>query len=202
MGNWEYLLYGLALIGIGSIVYILCDFIQYVFNGSRFVTRLRRPIEGFVLVIPAFILLFDIGMSYNSCSYTAITSPSDHLSLVVLVLLNLLAYFYFSYRKQVSSPLIEIVANCCLLLGLPLIVYVCLQIRGELVWFVLWLPLTLLILMALAENHTLVLESLQEQENEDKGLLKVCRKIVLLPSFIKFPLLVILCLPILMILIN
>src|SRR5258708_16491242 len=120
-----------GLLAFAAIMYILCDFIQYVFNGSRFVTRLRHPIEGFVLVIPAFILLFDIGMSYNSCSYTAITSPSDHLSLVVLVLLNLLAYFYFSSRKQVSSPLIEIVPTCCLLLAFPLILYASLHIHPD-----------------------------------------------------------------------
>jgi len=167
-----------------------------------------------------------MGGENSCCGETAAFSPSHQLSILVIALLNQAAYFYSSYRKKVAPPLPEIVVNCCLLLGIPLMVFFCLQLQGTLVWVAIFLPVTLLTIMALAQNHKLVLKTLRGQENEDKdllrveensfpraeengfpragenGFLRVCRKIVLLPAFVKFPLLVILCLPVLMILLS
>ena len=197
----------IGLLAIAGILYVVCDFIQFFFNGRRFETPLKHVVQVLAFAVPTLTFLWDIGMKNNCCGETAILSSSHRLSVLAIFLLNVAAYFYSAYRQRIASPLIEIVVNCCLLLGLPLMVFLCLQLQGWLVWFVVWLPITLLIILALAENHTLALESLRMQENEQvKGeeniIIRLCRRIVLLPTFVKFPLLAILCLPVLMILLS
>ena len=166
---------------------------------SRHFTKGWRLVEAVVLAVATLPLLSDIGMS-NTCSGdTAALSPSHRLSVLVLWSLSLLALVYSTFRKHIISPVIEVLVNCCLLMGLPLIFFLCVQF-----WYLLiiWLPLTLMFLLVLVENHTLALQEVSRQENEDKGLLKLCRKIISLPAFVKFPLLAILCLPVLLVCIS
>ena len=199
-----------GLLALAAIGYIVYDFMQFLFRGRRLVKPVRYVIEGLAFAVPALTLLWDIGLTDSCCGDTALFSPDHRLSVLAIALLNQVAYFYSAYRKKVASPLLEIVVNCCLLLGIPLMVFLCIQMQGPLVWFIIWLPVTLLLILALAENHKLAVESLRRQENEDNGsamagengFLKICRKIILLPAFVKFPLLVILCLPVLFILIS
>jgi len=200
----------IGLLAFAAIMYIVCDFIQYLISGRRFNTSLKNAIPVLAFAVPALTFLWDIETSNRCCGETALLSPSHRLSILAIALLNQVAYFYSYHRKKAASPVIEIIVNCCLLMGLPLMVFLRLQLQGSLVWFIIWLPVTLLLILALAENHRLVLETLRGQENEDsgssaageKGFLKICRKIVLLPAFVKFPLLVILCLPVLFILLS
>jgi hypothetical protein len=190
------------LIGFAALAYIVYDFTQYLFLGRRFDAPLKHIVECLAFAVPALIFLWDLGLENSCCEETAAFSPSHRLSVLAIALLNLVAYFYSAYRKRVASPLIEIVVNCCLLLGIPLMVFLCIQLQDKIVWFIIWLPVTLLLILALAENHKLAVESLRDQEKEDKGFLEICRKIVLLPAFVKFPLLVILCLPVLLLLLS
>lgn len=167
---------------------------------SRHFSKGWRLVEAIVLAVATLPLLCDIGIS-NSCSgNTAALSPSHRLSVLVLWFLSSLAFVYSSCRKRIISPVIEVLVNCCLLMGLPLIFFLCLQFYYLLV---IWVPLTLMFVLVLVENHTLALEELRGQDNkEGKGLLKLCRKIISLPAFVKFPLLLILCLPVLLVCVS
>jgi hypothetical protein len=44
-----------GLIAFAAIMYIVCDFVQYLFSGRRFVTPLRHLIEGLAFAVPALI---------------------------------------------------------------------------------------------------------------------------------------------------
>ena len=166
---------------------------------SRLFSKGWQLAEAVVLAVATLPLVCDIGMSNKCSGATAVLSPSHRLSALVLWFLSLLAFVYSTYRKRIISPVIEVLVNCCLLMGLPLIFFWCVQ-SGYLL--VIWVPLTLMFLLALVENHTLALEEVSGQENVDKGLLKLCRKIISLPAFVKFPLLVILCLPVLLVCVS
>lgn len=191
---------GLVLYVVAAVlvVYVV---VYYLRNGAPRILRFWRFIELFAVLVPASVLYSDIGRFNDCCINTALFSPAHRLSVLTLISLSVLAYFYCSWRKVMASPVIEILASCLLIMGVILSFFTGWQ-SGDWVGLFFILPPDLLVILVLIKNHKMALEHLQQQETSATGWLGLCRKIVLLPGWKKVPVLLLLCAPVLLILIG
>jgi hypothetical protein len=109
------------------------------------------------------------------------------------------AYLYSTYRKQLASPIVEVVTNCFLLIGLALNILVAIHLSTEdglFFWLPGNVPIILLLLLVLVKNQKILMEYLQQQEMEHQGLVqKIALRLLLLPPVFKMPLLLLLSVP-------
>lgn len=135
------LLFTLPVILVVLIVLgVALDFMYYCINGKRlFSPLLSRIIETLVVLgMPLFYLgLFDFQQDNDCCGDTAIFSPEHRLTIYAWIALSAAAFFYSAFRKQLAPPLLEVIVNCLLLLGIVLNVFI--AFHGEELF-----PLTLL----------------------------------------------------------
>jgi len=188
----------LCLVGLGG---LLVELMSIMLGKKMSFGRGWRFIEGCILFVLGFAIFLDIGSVNDCCGGTAFLSPSHRLSVLVLVVLSLAAYFYSAWRKRIGPPGLEVLVNCCLVIGVVLCVAIGLQ-EMEWVWVFTSLPAGVLFVIMLMRNHYLALATLRSQTDEGPVLLRWCRKILLLPAFTKIPLLLLLCLPVLVVLIS
>jgi hypothetical protein len=161
-----------------------------------------RFVEGCILIVLGIAIFLDIGSVNDCCNGTAFLSPSHRLSILVLVILSLAAYFYSARRKNMAPPALEVLVNCILLIGVVLCIMIGLQEEEWWAWVITCLPAGALFVIALIRNHALALATLRAQADEGPRLVRWCRKILLMPVFAKIPLLLLLCLPVLLVLIS
>ncbi len=199
------------------VIPIIVDFCYFVITGKQ------RVNKKLIAICEIFILCFcqggyiELGGSNDCCGHisygnndkTAIFSPEHQLTIFIVVFLYLIAYFYCKIREKTAPPMIEVVTNCFLLIGVIFNIFVCFQIgKTNLgLLFLGNLPILLCFILMLAENQQLFIQ--EQKENIDKNIdnqqyknyfQKIAWQILSSKSFIKFPILLVLCLPILMVL--
>ncbi|MCW3071415.1 MAG: hypothetical protein JWO44_1305 [Bacteroidetes bacterium] len=184
-------------------IMITIDFIRFLFTGKRLYNRSMQAILDFaaIIVFPALCLLFLDESENDCCDESAIFSPEHRLTIYILILLCVIFYFYSSFKKSVGSPVLEVISNCFLLLAIPLNGFISYQVGFPiaLVWN---LPIVFLFILQLAQNHRQLLEYSKEMDPTSGGIIvRLAWKILQLNPFVKIPLLLILCLP-LMVLIT
>jgi hypothetical protein len=94
-----------------------------------------------------------------------------------------------------------VILNCFLLLGFVLNIVVGIQLDSFIVWPIGNIPVAMCLTMALSKNHRLARANIPERCSADSPVIAGCRKILCLPFWHKFPVLAILCIPVLAILI-
>lgn len=173
------------------------DFIVFLSSQKRILHQgIQIALDLFALIIHPglFILFFDLDHDNDCCSESAVFSPEHRLSIYVLIVLCLVAYFYCAFRKRTAPPLTELFVNIFLVIGIILNIFIAFQVND---WTAALAnpPIILLFIMMLGKNHTLVLLQLQQQP---EGV-KLPPLLVFLTThpLIKFPLLLIACLPVL-----
>ncbi len=185
---------------IASVVSVVYAVVYYLRNGVPRIFEFMRLVQLVTILVPVSILYSDIGRVNDCCNNTAFFSAAHRLSVLALISLSVLAYFYSSWRKTMASPVVEILVNCLLILGIVLSFFIGWQENDWSGGLFFILPSNLLVILALIKNHKMALENLSQAPVT--GLLKLCRKIVLLPAWQKFPVLLLLCLPVLLVLIG
>lgn len=181
---------------------IFISFFSFLIKGRVTVKLTLFRIAEIVTVVLApisFLWALDVGKVNDCCGDSAIFAPDHRLSIYVLTFLCMAAYLYSTYRKQIATPIVEVVTNCFLLIGLILNIFVAIQISTEVGLF-FWLPgnvpIILLLLLVLVKNQKLLLEYLQQQKVEHQGLIqKIALRLLLLPPVFKMPLLILLSVP-------
>lgn len=151
------------------------------------------------LVYPAMYSNFG---NKNSCCAdsldTAVFAPDHQLTMIVLISLCLLAYFYSSYRSYLAPPVLEVLVNS--LLFICIILNIVIAFHTEFWFFALIgnVPIILLTILSLVRNHKLFLEHWKEKEIESRNKFEsYALHILSSKPFVKFPILLILCLPLL-----
>lgn len=145
-------------------VFLLIDFIRYLIKGQRLlVPPVSRIVEtllilGFPLL---FLNIFDFGKSNDCCMDSAVFSPAHRPTMYVWIGLCTSAFLYSLFRKETAPPLVELIVNFLLLLGIVLNVLIGYQIEWAL-GLMGNLPIALLLLMALMENQRRLLNDLPE----------------------------------------
>ena len=195
-------LYFIAFLAVVVIVLVCWDFLYYLMHRERYFVRFRHVLEIIVLFFPLAVLKFDIGTPNDCCGDSALFSPDHRLTVIVLVLLCLGAYFYSSTEKKWHRSLLRSWSTAFLLTGILLNITVGIQIKEIPDWIFGHLPIMMLFILAMGENHKKAMESLEQQGDGDSRLIAMCRKIVHLSAWKKVPVLLLLCLPLLVILVG
>jgi hypothetical protein len=187
------------LFGLPLIISVI-DFLGFLIKGKRIVHIVFiRIIEiAAFLVLPYLYLSLDT-FKNNCCGESTAFSPEHQLTMWVIIGLCLAAYFYSSYRKSISTPILEVLVNCFLVLGIVLNIFIGIHTKSYLIAALGDLPIILLAIMALAKNQKAFVEQSVDLEFSEKSKLTIfARKILNLQPLVKYPILFVLCLPILL----
>ncbi len=155
-----------------------------------------------VTEIASFLILPYLYVSMDTrndcCSDSAPFSPAHNLTIFVYVVFCLAAYFYSSYRKKMATPILEIIVNSLLVFGIVLNIFIAFQTKDLLLAIFGNLPIILLALLMLVKNQKLFLAETRNFIPKNK-VQSVCWKLLNLQPLLKFPLLFIICLPLVII---
>lgn len=188
----------LLLFGSPTII-IGLDFLFYIIQGRRIFNKHIFKVAEFCAMIaaPAFFLyLFDPWT--NDCGGDSATfSPNHKISIYVLFSLCVATYFYSSYNDKMKSPIVEVFINSFLVLGFLLNIIVAIQIMVP-YWLFGNVSIGILYIMQFINNHKKFL-SIHGKNGEmiKNSFEKYAWKILNYHPFIKLPILLIICIPIL-----
>ncbi|MFP5040151.1 DUF6688 family protein [Parasediminibacterium sp. JCM 36343] len=179
-------------------VFHAVDFLVFLSKGKRMLGQDLAQVFEIISAagLPVFFLMMD-EKSNDCCGDSASFAPEHVLTIYVAVGICLAAFIYSSCKQNIKSPILETVTNALLLFGFMLNIFVAIQVSFP---FILLgnLPVGLLFLLQLIKNHK---QFLALHENSTvifaNQFEKNAWKILTLNPFIKMPLLLVLCIPIL-----
>ena len=177
---------------------VLFDFVRFISTGKRlYPSVVEKSLE--VILIIGYPLLYlgmlDSGIANDCCADDVTFSPEHRLSIYTLIIICVLSFFYTSYRKRIAPPLLEVIINCVLILGVLLNVFIAIHV--EELYGLFNLPLILLFILSLAQNQKMVISEIKSMEIEHKsGFEKTVWKFLNLKLLFKVPLLFVLSLPV------
>lgn len=182
---------------------VLIDFLGFLFSGRRILHQLVfHFIEVFTMIILP-LMYADFTAENDCCSDalgTATFSPEHHLTVKVLLLLCLASYFFCSYRKKITTPLIEVLLNCFLVIGIIFSIFVSIHAREA--WLILGgsVPVIMCGLLTLIKNQQIFWSQAENIDPGNNRFGKITFSILCLNPLIKYPVILLLCLPITVIL--
>lgn len=191
----EYILF---LCGLPSLL-LSIDFVMFVITGKRAYNKTITQIleVAGMLGLPILYLWMMDENENNCCSGSATFSPDHKLTIYVLIAICVIAYFYSSFKDGIASPIVEVLTNSLLLFGFVFNIFIAVQV-GQILWLIGNIPVGILFIFQLIDNHKTFLEFNQTTSSEPTNSIeKIAWKILTLNPFIKIPLLFILCLPVL-----
>ena len=200
-------------------VLIIIDFGFFLVKGKRITINIGMTIFMVICEIMALVVYpvwyADFGSKNDCCGHinnsglgagTALFSPEHQLTMGVIIVLCLISYFYSEFRKKLLPPIPEIILNCFLLIGIILNILVTFQIKTFIEAFIGCFPVILSFTLMLAKNQQLFIKEQQTNENQQNTFSpsnyfeRISWQILSSKSLIKFPILLVLCLPILVLL--
>ncbi len=159
-----------------------------------------------IVVIPVFFLIsFDFGKSNDCCGDSAVFSPGHRLIIYVLIFLYMLAYLISMFRKNLFPPFLELLLNLFLIAGIVLNINLCIHLNGDEFGILLWLPgnmpVILLITIKLIAHHKMILAETEENVIATDSFTEyVSLWILKLNPFLKYPVLLVLLIPVVLLL--
>jgi hypothetical protein len=179
------------------------EFIGFLISGKRTLplVLLRLNELGAMIILP--LMYGNFGVDNNCCGEdldTAVFAPDHQLTILCIIVLSLVAYTYSTFRKKTGTPVLEVCTNAFLLIGIAL--NIAIGIHTNAIWLALGgnLPIILLAIMALYNNHQLFMI---ENKNTSHQVLNKTEKyawnFLNLNPFLKFPLLLLICLPLMVV---
>ncbi|MDF1865086.1 MAG: hypothetical protein P1U70_09645 [Saprospiraceae bacterium] len=195
----EFLIIGIFII---LILFVLFDFIKFLVKKDRFFNPVAANILDslVIIIIPLlYLLLQDFGKDNECCHDTATFSPDHRMTIYTYIGLCITAYFYSRNRKEIAPPVLEVILNGILLIGVILNVALAYHID----FFGLFgnIPIALLFTIPLIENQQKIIQNAVENEYAiDSKLNKISWQILTSKPIIKYPILLLLCIPIILIL--
>jgi hypothetical protein len=179
---------------------IFIEFLKYLITGTRLYNQMLIGILDVIVMIalPILYLIILDEKKNDCCSDSATFSPAHKLTIYILIAICSLAYFYSGYKKTIQSPILEVLTNSILLFGITINIFIAIQIKIP-IWLLGNLPIGLLFTLQLAENQKRFLESEFNSKEARNFLERIAWKILELRPVLKFPVLLMLCLPILIV---
>jgi len=193
--------YGFQILLFLSTVLIVLAEVLAMVRGSHIPRWLFRFAEVMsIIVLPGFFLgIGDYNLKNDCCDSSAFFSPTHRLSMYVLIGACVLAYAYSTFRRTLLPPLPEVLLNGMLISGILLNgVMIFHQEDEEIsgVGIIFHIPIILLFLMTLVRNHRLFLA--QAEAHRGRNMLEHrCWQLLHATPWAKYPLLLILCIPLL-----
>jgi hypothetical protein len=198
----------LFLLIITLFIFVVYNFFYFLIK-NKIKTRkiLFRPIELWtVVIVPLYFLSFsDFGVANDCCSDSALFSPGHRIGIYCLIIAYTVSYIISMFRKEVFPPIAEFFVNSFLILGVIINVILCIHINSEELGFVFWffgnIPIVMLLLIRLAENHKLLKQHILLNgltSNSVAG--KICASILQLQPIPKYSILILLLIPVIILL--
>jgi hypothetical protein len=190
----------LILIGLPALI-TLIHFIGFLFTGKEVVNKVVLMVTEIAALIILPYMYAGFGDQNDCCSSSTVFSPDHQLTIKILIILCLTAYFYSAYRTNISTPIIEIVINSLLVIGIVLNVFI--AIHTDDIWLAIFgnMPIILLAILVLVKNQRAFVDYSVKTEFSPKNSFEhIAWKILNFQPILKFPIILVLCLPILVIL--
>ncbi len=150
-----------------------------------------------------YLLEMDLGEANDCCSDSAVFSPPHRASIYVLIFLCMAAYFMLSYKKSIYPPLLELILLALLVLGFILNIFIGIQSVDVVYWLMGNVPVGAFLLSQLIIRHKMLREELLTlQDKNDKTQFEFIKKILLSPLWVKYPIILAVCAPIISLLIG
>jgi hypothetical protein len=157
---------------------------------------------GSLFVLPYMYAGF--GKSNRCCADeidTAAFSPAHQLTIAVIILLSLVSYVYSRFRTRMAPPVIEVLVNVCLLIGIVLNFFLCFHTTELALAIFGSLPVMLLGILMLIKNQALFMEQAADHTATSLNRFEsLAWKLLTAEPIVKFPLLLVCCLPVLVLL--
>jgi hypothetical protein len=180
------------------------DFIYYLIKGKRMYGVLFTHLVEWatMVILPVYFLVYIDEPSNNCCTDSAVFSPDHKLTMYFLIGVCLIAFFYSTYKATIHSPILEVLCNSLLLLGITLNMLIGYHSENPL-WAIGNLPIILQLLLQLSKSHKIFLAyHTEEHSTHTTRISKMASAVLRSNVFIKYPVLLILCLPILLVIIS
>ena len=193
------------LIICGPSLLITFEFLHFLIKGSRLKNKaLILTVElTSVILFPAWMLLDEVNKKNDCCGDSAIFSPAHRLSIYVLIICCQLAFLYSRLRKRTAPPFLEVICNCLLMIAIPFNIIMAVHLGNNLSGTAIFLlignmPVVMAFVLALADNHRLFLREAGAQTRKASGYWEgLAWTILCLRPLQKWPVLLVLCLPVL-----
>ena len=183
-------------------LWVVIDFLKFLVTRRRLFSPLLTKYLAVIIIVLLqlfFVGMFDFGPHNDCCIDNVMFSPEHRLTFYCWVEICSLAFVFSTFRKEMFPPILEVALNCLLLLGILLNIAMASHVGTE-IWPFGNLPIGLLFVMAMMENQQKVVEMAENDAfDTEKPLAKFCGKVLRLPVFAKYPVLLVLCLPIILI---
>lgn len=183
----------------GLIVFI--HFIGFIVKGKQVVNKVLIWLAelGSLFILPYSYAGF--GQDNLCCMDeidTAAFSPKHQLTIAAIILLSLAGYIYSKFRSDITTPVIEVLVNVFIIIGIILNIFIAFHTRELLYATFGNLPVILLGILMLVKNQKLFLQNSEQKRNAPLNKMEVFAWNILSSRYmLKFPILVILCLPVL-----
>jgi len=191
------------LVIFSPFVLLLFDFFSFLCNGTRVMHDkwiAFRVLEILMLLIPCIgLIVSDLFLNNSCCGATATLSAEHKGSIYALIALIGITYFYCLARKKIGSPIVEIMLNSLLLTGILLCILIALQVPEQMASLAIGIPVLIQLIFILHKNHRLAVDHTIEWEG-GSAITRFCWYILHLRPLAKFPILLVLCLPLVMLL--
>lgn len=183
------------------VIILATDLIGFITQGKRIVhIVLIRIVEIISLIILPYMYVAN-NTTNDCCGDSTAFSPQHQPTILAIVVLCLIAYFYASYRKRMASPIVEVFISCLLLVGIILNIFIAIQTKSSFYAICGNVPIIILAILMLTKNQQLFYDFVQQDVFAPKNIFeKTAWQILNLKPILKFPLVFLLCLPILVIL--
>ena len=180
----------------------LTDLIVFIVRGRFFVNPIIMIFLSCVILIIYPLLYIAFATKNDCCGDSAAFSPDHVLSVLALVICYCFSYFYSIKRTKIASPVVEVFINAFLILGIVLNIFVAIHTEEPGVAAIGNLPAIIFLINMLIRNHQFLFSELDRTDTWPANKLEsFAIKILYWPAFAKFPVLIVLCLPLLALLI-
>lgn len=134
----------------------------------------------------------------NCCTDSAAFAPGHKLTVYTLITICVLFYFYSSLKAKIASPILEVLTNTMLLIGLIFNIIIAIHIEQP-IWLIGNLPIGLLFAFELINNHQRFLAFSQTAKATNNRLEQAAWQILTASPLLKLPVLLVLALPVLVV---
>ncbi len=179
------------------------DFIYYLILGKRAAEPWLPRVLGIIVVgvYPLlYLFFFDFGQKNDCCRDSAAFSPVHRITIYFWIFLTHGAFFYMLFRKQVAPPLAEVLLNSILVLGIVCNAFIGYHVNVDNFFWIFNVFIILIFVIKLIENQRAFYEQLQNKAFKiGHPVSKIAFRILTLAPYYKYPVLILLCLPVLVI---
>jgi len=194
----------LILAYLPLLCFVIVDFVYFIINGSHLWTA-GMLLTAHILVPFTYLAVFLSGLfDMDNSNNLVFLFPAYDLTVYILLGLSMISYFYCAYRKGLASPVMEIIVNCLLLVGIVLYIYFSILMKQAWEWIILPLPTLLLFIMTLLQNHKQAVNELGtlsawgELPLSESRTTQFCWFLLQQKAWKKLPVLLVLCLPLML----